>query len=86
MRRCIITAVFAAPAVVGTTSPAVSLSSASTAAPSGGSRHCPDSHVLVDSSPVTENGRRLGVAKHSSRSAATPASSVPDARPAPLPS
>jgi hypothetical protein len=64
MRRCIITAVFAAVTLVGTTNPAVSFAPTTTAAPSGGSRHCPDSHVLVDSAPlVTEKGQRLGVAK-----------------------
>jgi hypothetical protein len=64
MRRCIITAVFAAVTLVGTTNPAVSFAPTTTAAPSGGSRHCPDSHVLVDSAPlVTEEGQRLGIAK-----------------------
>jgi hypothetical protein len=64
MRRCIITAVLATVAVVGTANPAISLSSVPTAASFGGARHCPDSHVLVGRSPLaTENGRRLGVAK-----------------------
>lgn len=62
MRRCII-AVLIAVATIGAATPAVAVASVAAAAPAGASRHCPDSHTLIDKAPlVTEKGTRLGVA------------------------